>query len=128
MPIAKRLPQSAAVYCGLGFIAAIARTATEFAVVGLLGARAEVYLFPAARLIPNLIAGTLSGFVTVYVLKAFSPDEVTDGAAPAADRAMTPPAERDEAKPLSGPSSRPGLVATRPAEGGGPHDRCEEDL
>jgi hypothetical protein len=41
-------------------------------VVVLLGARAEVYLFPAAVLVPNLIAGLLSGFVTTYVLRAFA--------------------------------------------------------
>jgi len=128
MPIAKRLPQSAAVYCVLGFFAAVARTATEFAVVGLLEARVEVYLFPATRLIPNLIAGTLSGFVTVYVLKAFPPDEATDSTAPAADRAIMPTGEGDKAEPLFDPSSRPDLVAIRPAEGGGPHDGCEEDL
>ena len=58
MPIVKRLPQNAWVYCGLGFLAAMARTTTEFAVVLLLGARAEVYLFAASRTVPNLIAGT----------------------------------------------------------------------
>jgi hypothetical protein len=77
MPIARRLPQAAWVYCILGFLAAIARTATEFAVVLLLGARAEVYVFPAARLVPNLIAGTLSGFLSAYVLRAFPPEEAT---------------------------------------------------
>ncbi len=71
MPVVKRLPQSVFVYCALGFLAAIARTATEFTVVLLLGARAELFLFPAARLVPNLIAGTLSGFVSVFVLRAF---------------------------------------------------------
>ena len=39
----------------------------------LLGSRAEVYLFPAARLVPNLLAGFLSGFVTMFVLRAFGP-------------------------------------------------------
>jgi hypothetical protein len=83
MPLVKRLPQTAPVYCVLGFLAAIARTATEFAVVLLLGARAEVYIFPAARLVPNLIAGTLSGFVTVLVLRAF-PDGLPPGDQPPA--------------------------------------------
>jgi len=81
MPLVKRLPQTAPVYCVLGFLAAIARTATEFTVVLLLGARAEVFLFPAARLVPNLIAGTLSGFVTVFVLRAF-PDGLPPGDQP----------------------------------------------
>src|SRR5262249_54746541 len=71
MPVVRRLPQSALVFCLLGFVAAIARTSTEFVIVVLLGARAEVYLFPAAQLVPNLIAGTLSGFVTPVVLRAF---------------------------------------------------------
>jgi hypothetical protein len=59
-------------YCVLGFAAAIARTTTELLLVLLLGARAEIYLFPAARLVPNLLAGTLSGVVTVFVLRAFT--------------------------------------------------------
>jgi hypothetical protein len=71
MPLVRRLPPSAFVYCLLGFVAAIAWTSTELVVVLLLGARAEVYLFPAAKLVPNLIAGTLSGFVTAFVLRAF---------------------------------------------------------
>jgi len=53
----------------LGLFAAIARTATEVIVVLLLGARAEIYLFPAAKLVPNVIAGVLSGFITVFVLR-----------------------------------------------------------
>jgi hypothetical protein len=71
LPIARRLPQSAWVYCVLGFLAAIARTSTDLVLVLLLGARAEVYLFPAATMVPNLIAGTLSGFVTAFVLRNF---------------------------------------------------------
>jgi hypothetical protein len=71
-PLVSRLPPSAWVFCLLGFVAAVARTSTELAVVLLLGARAEVYLFPAARLIPNLVAGTLSGFVTAFVLRALA--------------------------------------------------------
>jgi hypothetical protein len=35
----------------------------------LLGARAEIYLFPAVKLAPTLVAGVLSGFVTVVVLR-----------------------------------------------------------
>jgi hypothetical protein len=71
-PLARRLPTWALGYCLLGFAAAIARTATELLLVLLLGARAEIYLFPAAKLVPNLLAGTLSGFVTVFVLRAFT--------------------------------------------------------
>ena len=71
-PLARRLPPWALGYCLLGFAAAIARTATELLLVLLLGARAEIYLFPALKLLPNLFAGTLSGFVTVVVLRTFT--------------------------------------------------------
>jgi hypothetical protein len=70
-PFVRRLPAWALGYSILGLAAAVARTATEFAVVFLLGSRAEVYIFPAARLVPNLFAGFLSGFVTIFVLRAF---------------------------------------------------------
>ncbi len=92
-PLARRLPAWALGYCILGFAAAIARTATELLLVLLLGARAEIYLFPAAKLVPNLLAGTLSGFVTLFVLRAFS-------------------SYRFDAKRQSG-------VANEPANGGG---------
>ncbi|MFB9263723.1 energy-coupling factor transporter transmembrane component T [Bradyrhizobium erythrophlei] len=68
-PLVRRWPPWALGYCMLGFFAAIARTATEFAVVLLLGARAEIYLFPAVKLVPNLVAGVLSGFVSVVLLR-----------------------------------------------------------
>ncbi|HMA70208.1 MAG TPA: energy-coupling factor transporter transmembrane component T [Xanthobacteraceae bacterium] len=68
-PLVRRWPPWALGYCVLGLFAAIARTATEFIVVLLLGARAEIYLFPAVKLVPNVIAGVLSGFVTVFVLR-----------------------------------------------------------
>jgi hypothetical protein len=71
-PLVRRLPSWAFGYCLLGLAAAVARTSTDFILVVLLGARAEVYLFPAAVLVPNLIAGLLSGFVTSYVLRAFA--------------------------------------------------------
>jgi hypothetical protein len=69
-PVVRRWPGWALGYCFLGLLAGIARTATEFLVIFALGARAEIYLFPAARLLPNLLAGFLSGFVTVFVLRA----------------------------------------------------------
>jgi hypothetical protein len=92
-PLARRFPSRALGYCVLGFFAAIARTATEFIVVALLGARAEIYLFPAAKLVPNLVAGVLSGFVTVAVLRLVA------GPASAADRSaaeldLTPDGEK----------------------------------
>jgi Cobalt transport protein len=71
-PLVRRLPSWAFGYCLLGFAAAVARISTDLLLVVLLGARAEVYLFPAAILVPNLVAGLLSGFVTTYVLRAFA--------------------------------------------------------
>jgi hypothetical protein len=90
-PLVLRLPVWALGYCLLGLVAAVARTSTELVLVFLLGARAEIYLFPAAKLVPNLLAGFLSGFVTMFVLRVFSgepsvPDssaQPTDGKAPA---------------------------------------------
>ena len=70
-PVVRRWPRWALGYCVLGLAAAVGRVATEFVLVALLGARSEVYLFPAAKLVPNLAAGFLSGFVTIAVLRAF---------------------------------------------------------
>ncbi|HMF13587.1 MAG TPA: hypothetical protein VKE94_14810 [Gemmataceae bacterium] len=71
-PLVRRLPAWALGYCFLGLAAAAGRVTTELLLVLLLGARAEVYLFPAAVLIPNLLAGFMSGFVTIFVLRAFA--------------------------------------------------------
>jgi len=71
-PLVRRLPAWALGYCFLGLAAAAGRITTELVLVLLLGARAEVYLFPAAILVPNLLAGFLSGFVTIFVLRAFA--------------------------------------------------------
>jgi hypothetical protein len=96
--VARRLPWPLLGYCVLGVLAAIARTATEFLVVLLLGARGEIYLFPAVKLVPNLIAGGLSGFVTVLVLGIFaepakSPPQRPSQAplVPATEEAFMPP-------------------------------------
>jgi len=70
-PWVSRLPGWALGYCLLGLAAAIARTTTEFSLVAMLGARAEIYIFPMAKLVPNLVAGFLSGFTTLFVLRAF---------------------------------------------------------
>src|SRR5262245_532254 len=75
-PLVRRLPFWTLGYCFLGLAAAIARVSTELVLVLLLGARAEVYLFPAAILVPNLLAGFLSGFVTIFVLRAFARTDV----------------------------------------------------
>lgn len=78
-PLVRRLPTWALGYCFLGLAAAVGRVTTELMLVLLLGARAEVYLFPAAVLIPNLVAGFLSGFVTIFVLRAFAPSDEKKG-------------------------------------------------
>ncbi len=70
-PWVSRLPGWALGYCLLGLAAAVARTTTEFSLVAMLGARAEIYIFPMAKLVPNLVAGFLSGFTTLFVLRAF---------------------------------------------------------
>ena len=70
-PLVRRLPRAALVYCALGFVLAIARTSTEFLTVLLLRPRDEVFLFPVVKLVPNLVAGSLSGLVTFFVLPAF---------------------------------------------------------
>src|SRR5260370_14345010 len=70
-PWVSRLSGWALGYCLLGLAAAVARTTTEFSLVAMLGARAEIYIFPMAKLVPNLVAGFLSGFTTLFVLRAF---------------------------------------------------------
>jgi hypothetical protein len=44
-PWVRRLLGWALGYCLLGFAAAVARTTTEFSLVAMLGARAEIYIF-----------------------------------------------------------------------------------
>jgi hypothetical protein len=60
-------------------------------IVLLLGARAEVYFFPAAKLVPNLIAGTLSGFVTAAILRVFRDEPDTEPICPEEPAAIEPP-------------------------------------
>jgi hypothetical protein len=90
-PLVRRVSPSALVFCLVGLLAAVAWTCTDLAVVLLLGARAEVYLFPAAKLIPNLIAGTLSGFVTVSLLRALPQAGPLAGTDSPASGGLTPP-------------------------------------
>src|SRR5215831_10593937 len=104
-PLVRRWPPWALGYCVLGFFAAIARTATEFAVVLLLGARAEIYLFPAVKLVPNLIAGVLSGFVSVIVLRV-----VAESSSKASSEAVVPPHSNELGQ-------RPPSERHRPGEG-----------
>jgi hypothetical protein len=108
-PLARRLPSWALGYCVLGFFAAVARTATEFMVVLLLGARAEIYLFPAVKLVPNLVAGVLSGFITVVVLRLLA-GPMSGAVEPAGDFARNPDA-RGEANVLQQPNDDRGRAA-----------------
>jgi hypothetical protein len=84
-PLVSRLPHSKIVYCLLGFVVAAFRTSTELLLVflpaltsGNLWETPELQAFPAAKLIPNLFFGTLSGIVTYFVLPAFRQTEPTD--------------------------------------------------
>jgi len=82
-----------AILCIFGLLLAIARTSTEFVTVLLIRSRDAILLFPAAKLIPNVIAGTLSGFITYFVLIAFRGAEAADTSlAPAPEPAPVPPA------------------------------------
>jgi hypothetical protein len=76
-PLVRGLPTWALGYCFLGLAAAAGRITTELVLVLLLGARAEVYLFPAAVLVPNLVAGFLRGFITIFVLRTFARSDAT---------------------------------------------------
>ena len=76
-PMLRRVKRSAWVYCVFGFVVAIARTTTEIVIMLLLLARLEAFLFVALKLGSNMIAGTLSGLVTYFVLPAFSRHELS---------------------------------------------------
>lgn len=69
-PVLLKLPKKAWVYCIAGIVAAVARTSTELIIVALLGSSAELYLFPAMKLVPNITAGFLSGFVILLILNS----------------------------------------------------------
>lgn len=122
-PLVRRLPRSMVVFCTLGFVTAIARTSAEFATVLLLRPRDEIYLFPFLKLIPNLVAGTLSGMVTYFLLPAFRGAEPSAKAAggahaetPAAAAEPTPSAE---AVAVASATPAPGPGGGRPGGGGG---------
>jgi hypothetical protein len=107
-PLVRRLPAWACGYCILGVAAAAGRITTELVLVLLLGARAEVYLFPAAVLVPNVLAGFLSGFVTILVLRAFAPSAENE------DRDAQVETKPDEAV------GRPPQLAAEPPKFGAP--------
>src|SRR5262249_26031975 len=66
-----------AMLCAYGFLLAVARTSTEFLTVLLIRSRDAVLLFPVAKLVPNVIAGTASGFITYFLIPAFHAKEKT---------------------------------------------------
>ena len=80
-----------AVLCVFGLVLAVARTSTEFVTVLLIRSRDAILLFPAAKLLPNVIAGTLSGFITYFVLLAFRGAEASSKALAETDDAIAPP-------------------------------------
>jgi hypothetical protein len=108
-PLMGRLPTWALGYCLLGLAASVARVSTDLLLVVLLGARAEVYLFPAAVLVPNLVAGFLSGFVTMFVLRAFARSDETKQSAPDAPRI---PTESNDAKEVPRSASGTAISAS----------------
>src|SRR6476469_6821781 len=78
-----------AMLCAFGLVLAVARTSTEFVTVLLIRSRDAILLFPAAKLLPNVIAGTLSGFITYFVLLAFRGAEASSKAL--AEDVIAPP-------------------------------------
>ncbi len=69
-PVVRRLPLRIWILVIVGWIAAAARTSTQFAMIFALSSdNATLLIFPALKLVPNAIAGTLSAFVTYPVLK-----------------------------------------------------------
>jgi hypothetical protein len=116
-PWVSQLPGWALGYCLLGLAAAVARTTTEFSLVAMLGARAEIYIFPIVKLVPNLVAGFLSGFITLFVLRAF------DRSTPQRDESPEEPGSR-----IGSPSSPSGdrvetRIRPRAADAGSPVPR-----
>lgn len=68
-PIFRRLPHRISKFIAIGLIAAVARTSTQFGMILALGAdSATLLMFPAAKLIPNSIAGFASAFVSYTVI------------------------------------------------------------
>jgi len=78
-PIVRRFPLRLWILVVVGLIAAVARTSTQFAMIFSLGAdNATLLVFPAFKLIPNLIAGFLSALVSYPILKHMGSWTVND--------------------------------------------------
>ena len=109
-----------AILCVFGLALAVARTSTEFVTVLLIRSRDAILLFPAAKLVPNVIAGTLSGFITYFVLIAFRGAEATDKSlAPPLDPTPVAPAMGVAAVAVPAGESRMGSGSGRGGGGGG---------
>ena len=99
-PLLSRFPRKLWVFVVMGVIAAIGRTSSELVMTLALGARAEIWLFPLWKMIPNLVAGVLSSYVTLGLLKSLMPvrgqlvgvEPIGDDPAATGDDAPQPPA------------------------------------
>ena len=115
-PVVGRLPRSLILYCFLGLVTAIARTSTEFAVMWLIQVRWEAYAFPLMIVSTNLIAGTISGVLTYFVLPAFQrmqlvPSENAQPEAVAGAVMITEPLTHTSDSPVNG---APVVMASEP--------------
>jgi hypothetical protein len=73
-PLLSRFPRRRWVFMAIGITAAIGRTSSELVMTLALGANAEIWLFPLWKLVPNLIAGVLSSYVAMGLLKVLMPE------------------------------------------------------
>lgn len=97
-PAVRRMPRRIWVYNLFGVVVAGARSTTEFALLLALGGRGELVVFPLFTLVPNLIAGFLSGFVTYALVKNLD-SWSADDAPPPADRNMNLPMRHESRIP-----------------------------
>jgi hypothetical protein len=111
-PVFRRLPRKIWIYSALGMLISICRLSTEIALAALLGARWEVYLFLAPRVISNLLAGTLSGAVTYVLLPAFRTLEPEWLDTPPRVTPATP--EAVDLRPPSGTNAVPSTTSSQP--------------
>ncbi len=90
------------VFVLVGWIAAAARTSTQFAMIlALASDNATLLVFPALKLIPNAIAGTLSALVSYPMLKHLGSDAVAQRGARGA---ASDTADTQQPAPSGGPA------------------------
>ncbi|MEZ6073720.1 MAG: hypothetical protein R3C10_26440 [Pirellulales bacterium] len=73
-PLLSRFPRKLWVFVVMGVIAAIGRTSSELIMTIALAGGAELYVFPLWKAVPNLIAGVLSSYVALGLIKALMPE------------------------------------------------------